>query len=609
MSDRVAPHSFHIPVMGTGFTIDSPLRIARFGISSVVSIGDDILIETMRKIHSDKAGLPFKAISKNEPDSRANRITAYLDLLDDLVTAQITTVKTESFEPGTDITRYFELLPDSALKLAYERMLATTDEATRKGLQDELRRHIVPGAIDVNIMTKVDGTAYREETDLPPEFGVAKSSLRGFARSKLRSSVVFSAGMNRPLFAYLEKFDDFFPHGDEAPRKGITLKVSDFRSAQIQSRLLAKKGLWVSEYRIESGLNCGGHAFATKGHLMGPILAEFVSEKESTIKQLHATYCKALDARDLATPAEPPSVRITVQGGISTADEDTFLREYYKVDSTGWGTPFLLVPEVTNVDASHLEKLAEASDRDVWLSHSSPLGVPFWLLRTSLSEETRLKRIKDGKPGSPCPKGFLASSTEFTEKALCPASRGYQSRRLKALKEDDLAPAGFYRKAQEVMERVCLCEDLAANALSRHGVEGEFNSAICCGPSIAHYSTVTTLEQMLDHIYGRQALPMSPGRPHMFITELRLYIEMLREQLDGDEADTDRIRKYLSDFGQNMILGIEYYGRLAEELSPEARVKFLRDLAGAGKELNALIGEKPSDGATPSGSTKQRRAL
>ena len=53
------------------------------------------------------------------------------------------------------------------------------------------------------------------------------------------------------------------------------LKVSDFHSAVVQGKFLAKRGLWVSEYRIESGLNCGGHAFATKGLLLGPILDEF----------------------------------------------------------------------------------------------------------------------------------------------------------------------------------------------------------------------------------------------------------------------------------------------------------------------------------------------
>ena len=37
-------HNIHIPVMGTGFSIDTPIRVAQFGISSVISIMDDILI-------------------------------------------------------------------------------------------------------------------------------------------------------------------------------------------------------------------------------------------------------------------------------------------------------------------------------------------------------------------------------------------------------------------------------------------------------------------------------------------------------------------------------------------------------------------------------------
>ena len=86
-------------------------------------------------------------------------------------------------------------------------------------------------------------------------------------RSKLSSSVVFSAGMNPRLYSYLEEFEHFFPNENGELKKKIIIKVSDFRSAMIQEIFL-QKGLWVSEYRIESGLNCGGHAFATDGLLM-----------------------------------------------------------------------------------------------------------------------------------------------------------------------------------------------------------------------------------------------------------------------------------------------------------------------------------------------------
>ena len=69
--------------------------------------------------------------------------------------------------------------------------------------------------------------------------------------------------------------------------KKIILKVSDYRSALIQGNFLAKKGLWVSEYRIESGLNCGGHAFATEGFLLGPILARISKKNETNYFNLH----------------------------------------------------------------------------------------------------------------------------------------------------------------------------------------------------------------------------------------------------------------------------------------------------------------------------------
>ena len=36
--------------------------------------------------------------------------------------------------------------------------------------------------------------------------------------------------------------------------KTIILKVSDYRSALTQGKILAKKGVWISEFRIESGL-------------------------------------------------------------------------------------------------------------------------------------------------------------------------------------------------------------------------------------------------------------------------------------------------------------------------------------------------------------------
>ena len=46
-------HTFHIPVMGLAYTIDSPIRVGKYGVSSVISITDDELIEKMRAFYSE----------------------------------------------------------------------------------------------------------------------------------------------------------------------------------------------------------------------------------------------------------------------------------------------------------------------------------------------------------------------------------------------------------------------------------------------------------------------------------------------------------------------------------------------------------------------------
>ncbi|MCP4703448.1 MAG: hypothetical protein GY865_02465, partial [candidate division Zixibacteria bacterium] len=281
---------------------------------------------------------------------------------------------------------------------------------------------------------------------------------------------------------------------------------SDFRSAIIQGKFLAKRGLWISEYRIESGLNCGGHAFATDGTLMGPILEEFDRKKEELCGTLHKMYNKALTGMDRATIDSPHDVSITVQGGIGTVDENNFLLDHYGVDSTGWGTPFMLVPEVTNVDDEHLKKLSSANDTNVFLSDRSPLGVPFWSLGNSFSEETHAERIKNKRPGSPCPKGFLLFDTEFTEIPICKASRNYQRRKLEKIEKIDISSKQIEIQRTNAMAKACICHDLAGGATLKLGIDAKARPAVCCGPNITNFSKIATLEEMVDHIYGRISL-------------------------------------------------------------------------------------------------------
>ena len=96
--------------------------------------------------------------------------------------------------------------------------------------------------------------------------------------------------------------------------------------------------------------------------------------------------------------------------------------EHYKVDSVGWGTPFLLVPEAVNIDEPTLDKLIVAKEDDLYLSNISPLGVPFNSLKGNTKDVEKLSYISKGRPGSICPKKNVALNNEFTQKGICTAS-------------------------------------------------------------------------------------------------------------------------------------------------------------------------------------------
>ena len=91
-------HTFHIPVMGIGFTIDTPLKVAQYGIDSVISLVDDILLEKLRKMYSEKFEIPYKEITDKIDDFRAKRITSYLNLISDLAEKNFQALKNVSIE-------------------------------------------------------------------------------------------------------------------------------------------------------------------------------------------------------------------------------------------------------------------------------------------------------------------------------------------------------------------------------------------------------------------------------------------------------------------------------------------------------------------------------
>lgn len=562
------PHTFHIPVMGLAFTIDSPIRVAHFGISSVVSITDDDLIEKMRAFYSKKFSLPYREITQKCHDYRAERIKHYLNMLDTIVQDKVEHFKTELAQNKTALEQFISILPKkSDLKNQLQKIIDDGCQV-KDTVKKYLAEHFSPGEIDVNIMTKVDKDNFDKNTPLPIEFNDAHASLRGFATSNLSSSVVLSAGMNPRLYSYFEQFEDFYPNQNGHLKKKIILKVSDFRSAMIQGQFLAKKGLWVSEYRIESGLNCGGHAFATDGFLLGPILEEFKTKKDQLIQTAHDLMIKALEAKNLFIPTQPLSLKITAQGGVGTAEEHDFLLEHYNLDSIGWGSPFLLVPEATSVDEETRKLLAKAEEQDFYLSNISPLGVPFNTVKGMSNEYWKQKRIDENKAGSSCPKKFLALSKEYDPQGMCTASKKYQDIKLSELNQqkNELSNEVYQQQKNKIFEKACLCVGLANSSYIENDlpIKGQQQGVVICpGPNLAYFDKIVSLADMVKHIYGTANVLASFNRPNVFVKELKMYIDHLNKEVTQyTDSITAMQQKKWTTFKTNLSAGIEYYQKL-----------------------------------------------
>jgi hypothetical protein len=579
--------------MGLAYTVDSPVKVARFGITSVVSIIEDHLIEMMRSHYYPTINLPYHPISVKVEDYRARRITDYLNLLNRIVQIQVEKLRNAAFEAGSEIVKYFEMLPEeSRIKQLYLQMLSITEKEKREPVEAFLRTQIVPGCIDVNIMTKTDRNNFTKAGELIADGSDAVASLRGYAQSDLsNSAVIFSAGMNPRLYNYLESCKGFEADENGNFKKRIIIKVSDYRSALIQSKYLAKKGIWVSEFRVESGLNCGGHAFATDGYLLGPILEEFKSKKSELADTVFTLYKDALTKKGSHVPEHPPVTRLSVQGGIGTAEEDQFLRSHYGVDSTGWGTPFLLVPEATTVDEATMKVLCKAEEEDLELSHNSPLGVRFHYLKGTSSHKEKLGRIESGKPGSPCTEKHLAFNTEFTEQPICTASAKYQKLKISDLQKQELPEQEYQKQLSKVLDKECLCIGLSNSAAINYDkkfIKNLGSVTICPGPNIANFSKIVSLHTMADHIYGRTNIIAKNNRPHMFIAELDLYMAYLKEEMQNESFFDVKKKKFYEGFCNNLLNGISYYKGIARLIFPSQKI-FTNSLEETEIKLRSIL--------------------
>ena len=270
-----------------------------------------------------------------------------------------------------------------------------------------------------------------------------------------------------------------------------------------------------------------------------------------------------------------------MQGGIGTYEEASFLFSHYAVKSAGWGTPFLLCPEATTVDDQTLQLLCKAKEKDIELSKNSPLGVRFNYLKGTTSEKEKLARIASGKPGSPCTEKHLVSNTEFTKEPICTASHAYQKRKIEQLKQLSLSELEYEKQYQEVVSKECLCIGLSNAAILKYKlppIKKLEALPYVLGTTSPYFDKVVSLKEIIDHIYGRTSLLISPERPHMFIKELILNMNYLKERFDDLKETNDKIRKDLVAFCQNLLKGINYYQDLSQSIARQAESIFRQQL-------------------------------
>lgn len=545
-------HNIHIPVMGICYTADTPIRVAQYGIASVISLVDDGLLEEYRMAYGARLG---RDVGPAEA-SRAARIRAYLDFVASEVEEKFRKLCGLRIAGGKDAfavgtagglnakDKYFLMLPaDSPLRAEYESVCGISG-LRRVAAEADLTKKMEAGEIQANIMVNLNHE------------NAAIEAVRGFAKSKVCGSLVLSAGINLSVFEEIAKHREFYRIGENCVAPGancspssvncsakkIILKVSDYRSALTQGRYLAKKGLEVYEYRIESGVNCGGHVFIGAGKTLPEVLREFAEKKSELFEETRRLIAKFAENNASANivPPEKPS-RITAQGGLCTAEEIHQVLDL-GADGVGVATPFLLVPEATSCDKKTRTLLAYAGENDVYLSHASPLGIPFQNLRTSTAATLcrgkaaqYLQNASDTRQhiGFPCTQHYLCRKIDGFEKEICPASLEYASKRLADIAADELSgkitAAAAREQREELAEHECICRFLG-NAGREELREKAYHSGpspkepitVCPGPSIAYFSREYSLLEMMLHLYGTGPQLTPANKPHAFELEKRL---------------------------------------------------------------------------------------
>ena len=124
------------------------------------------------------------------------------------------------------------------------------------------------------------------------------------------------------------------------------------------------------------------------------------------------------------------------------------------------------------------------------------------------------------------------------------------------------------------------------NNIERKGEEQ--GVAVCPGPNMAYFSKEISLKEMVHHIYGKANILADMNRPHMFIKELKMYVDYFSNKVNEATGTLSRKQeKYLNTFFTNLNNGIGYYQELFTSFESNAD-SLIEELNTLKKELFAI---------------------
>ena len=167
--------------------------------------------------------------------------------------------------------------------------------------------------------------------------------------------------------------------------------------------------------------------------------------------------------------------------------------------------------------------------------------------------------------------------------------------KIKELDNSDISENEYQGRYNKIIEKTCTCVGLGTSALLAYDldtkVEGE-GVSVCPGPNIAYYSKIMSLKDITNHIYGRSNMISRIDRPNMFINELNIYIDFLKNKLNEVKFSLDKKQeKYFAGFTENLKDGISYYQNLFSNIKDtfeDARSSVLIELELSNKSLQLI---------------------